>query len=209
MRILKKGAEASIILGDWFGEDAIFKVRELKSYRQSNIDTKIRVFRTLHEASFLTEAKKIGVITPLVYFVDRQKAEIVMQFVNGLRLKDIVNASDTSISKWFEEVGRYVARLHEANIIHGDITTSNFLIAEDKLSMIDFGLSFYSNKIEDKAVDIHLLRTVLQSANTDLSSKLMDHVFRGYFELSNRNKVNDFLKRLKIVERRGRYKFNE
>ena len=98
MRILKKGAEASIILGDWFGEDAIFKVRELKSYRQSNIDTKIRVFRTLHEASFLTEAKKIGVITPLVYFVDRQKAEIVMQFVNGLRLKDIVNAQKSGFT---------------------------------------------------------------------------------------------------------------
>src|SRR4030042_1167648 len=51
-----------------------------------------------------------------------------------------------------------------SHIINGDLTTSNMILNPDnKLYFIDFGLSFHSNKIEDKAVDLHLLKQALNA----------------------------------------------
>lgn len=203
--LLSKGAEAAIYLGEWFGQAAIFKIREAKRFRHPTLDSKIRRLRTLHEASFLAEARRLGIATPLVYFVDRNRAEIVMQFIPGRRLKEVIEEGE-AIGRWCREAGRYMARLHRGDIVHGDLTTSNFIIADDSLVLIDFGLSFYSSRLEDRAVDLHLLNSIAKSAHNIYADRVMEAVEEGYLEVAGRSEMDSVLKRMKDVERRGRYK---
>ena len=204
---LKKGAEASLYQTEWFGKEAIRKVRVLKTFRQSALDIKLRESRTRREALFLREAKRVGVTTPLVYFVDVNKTEIIMQFIPGRRLKEIIDAYKENISlKWCREAGRYIARLHSGKIIHGDLTTSNFIISHNRLILIDFGLSFYSQRLEDKAIDIHLLNMMVQSAHYIYAEKIMHAVQMGYQEIVGESDSLSLLERMKVVELRGRYK---
>ena len=49
-------------------------------------------------------------------------------------------------------------------IIHGDLTSSNIMInltAEHKVYIIDFGLSSFSENIENKAVDLNVFEKSL------------------------------------------------
>ena len=39
------------------------------------------------------------------------------------------------------------------------------IIKENKIYFIDFGLSFFSSRIEDRAVDLHLVKEALQSTH--------------------------------------------
>lgn len=61
-------------------------------------------------------------------------------------------------------IANSVAEMHSKGVIHGDLTTSNMMIrvnANDEIAdlyLIDFGLSQFSNKIEDKAVDLYVLK---------------------------------------------------
>ncbi len=206
-KLIKKGAEASIFRANWFGSPSIRKIRIPKSFRQSTLDSKIRESRTRHEASFLSETKNTGVMTPIVYFVNIKHAEIIMQFIDGICLKEIIDkCDDYNLKKWCREAGRYIARLHGNEIIHGDLTTSNFIISNDKLILIDFGLSFYSQRIEDKAIDIHLLKMVSTSAHSLYADMIITSVLSGYKEICGKLNYNDVLNQLKDIELRGRYK---
>ena len=64
---MKKGAEADIYLIEWAGSKAISKIRAPKPYRHSDLDLAIRKQRTIHEANFMSAAKKAGVRSPFVY----------------------------------------------------------------------------------------------------------------------------------------------
>src|SRR3989344_338537 len=82
----------------------------------------------------------------------------------GKFLEDILDGlSISERNKICRQIGQEISKLHEQNIIHGDLTTSNMIYYKDKIYFIDFGLSFFSHKIEDKAVDLHLLKKALQS----------------------------------------------
>jgi len=75
--------------------------------------------------------------------------------------------------------------------------------SEDKIYLIDFGLSFHSTKIEDKSVDIHLLKQALESKHYQFYEKLLENFIEGYKKSKNSKET---LKRLEKVEERGRYK---
>ncbi len=205
-RLIRKGAEADIYIGEWFGRKAIFKIRKPKPYRQPDLDSGIRKRRTLREASFLVDARKAGVSTPLVYFVDPEKAEIVMQYIKGKRLKEIISDSKQSdVYTLYSEVGRSIAKLHKDKIIHGDLTTSNFLVINDFLVFIDFGLAFSSQRLEDKAVDLHLMKEVLESAHSKVADKAFSKILEGYSEFSGVKMFKDLVNKVREIERRGRY----
>lgn len=204
---MSRGAEAAVYLGDWFGEEAVFKIREAKQFRHPVLDSKIRRSRTLHEASFIAEARRLGVTTPLVYFIDRKRAEIVMQFIPGRRLKEIIEEDGAeAAAQWCREAGRCIARLHRGRVIHGDLTTSNLIVSGDRLVLIDFGLAFYSTRVEDRAVDLHLLNMVAQSAHHSAADRIISEVAKGYKEIMGQDDAEQVSKRMKEVERRGRYK---
>lgn len=197
MQLAKKGAEADIYLVDWRGKPAVAKVRSVKPYRHRALDSSIRKQRTVHEANFMSAAKVAGVPTPFVYFVDPEKAEIVMERVNGRPAKDVLD------KKLCREMGRYAALLHGANIVHGDLTTSNF-IANKKLVLLDFGLSYYSERTEDMAVDVRLIKEVFTSAHISTKGAFASFV-KGYESVAGRKRTARILANVREIEQRGRY----
>ena len=155
LRVIAKGAEADLILDpDWNGRRALIKRRGEKRYRHPQIDRQVRRFRTLHEADIIHRAKEAGVATPLIYQVDADGASIVMEYVEGERVRDIVNAlGDDENRELFRIIGFEAGRLHGAGLIHGDLTTSNMIRVADRVVFIDFGLGEVSRETEKRGVD--------------------------------------------------------
>lgn len=196
--LIKRGAEAEIRLIDWYGKKAISKLRIPKPYRNKVLDESIRKHRTIHEAYMLHIAKNTGISTPCIYFLDPINSEIIMEYIDGITVKDMID-KDIELSR---EMGKIVGKLHKNDIIHGDLTTSNFLLKKDKLVLIDFGLSFKSKRIEDKAVDIRLVKEVLSSAHVDIFEKALELFLDGYNSVYEIDKI---LEKVKKIEMRGRY----
>ena len=190
--LIAKGAESNILKSSYLGEKAVIKDRVPKGYRIAEIDDKIRRARTKEEAKLLSDAKRAGVKTPILYDVDLTKKAITMQEIEGQMLKDVID-DDLAF-----RIGREVAKLHSADIIHGDITTSNIMLEDGKLVFIDFGLGRYSNLNEDKAVDLLVLKKSLQSIDYNLAIRYFDLVLKGYGNDSISKTISD-------IESRGRY----
>lgn len=249
-KILQRGAEAVIILED----GKIIKERIKKSYRIPELDEKIRKLRTRSEAKLIEKAAKI-IPAPKMQKLDEKNKRIFMDFEEGKKLSD--NLDDFPIERQkeiCEKIGENVAKLHDENIIHGDLTTSNMIYVNDgakidkqrdslrlnlsvglssgrasgkgknsfkgisleqkfkgefdkeklcSLYFIDLGLGFISPKIEDKAVDLHLLKQALEARHFKNWEVLFDSVVEGYKISKNSGAV---FNRLKKVESRGRYK---
>ncbi len=198
MQLIRRGAEADIYATVWHGRKAVAKVRAQKPYRHEALDAALRRQRTVHEASLMSDAKVAGVSTPFVYFVDPKRAEIVMQFVEGRQAKDALDAP------LCRRIGRYAALLHKANIIHGDLTTSNFIVDGDRLVLLDFGLAYYSERTEDMAVDVRLIKEVFTSAHVGAKGAFSAFV-RGYEGVAGKKKTAKVLANVKEIEQRGRY----
>jgi TP53 regulating kinase-like protein len=202
-KLIKIGAEANIYLDDWNGIKVVRKTRRPKPYWREELDNKIRRIRTIKEAQFLTHVKRLGVLTPIVYFVDPFLGEIIMEYVDGMRVKDLLNTNLETGFIMLYEAGKDLAKMHKHNIIHGDPTTSNFIMRNGKLYFIDFGLSFYSTRLEDKAVDLHLLKQVMKSAHSEIFNKGFKVIIDGYQQIYGSAKP--ILDNIKEIERRGRY----
>ncbi len=198
-KIIQQGAEA-IILQE---KDNIIKKRVKKSYRIFEIDDKIRRRRTRSEAKLLTKASKL-ISIPEIIKVDQKTKKIIMEFINGKKLSDYLDKFPLKKQKEVcKLIGESTAKLHDADIIHGDLTTSNMILKDDKIYFIDFGLGFISHKFEDKAVDIHLLKQALEAKHFKNWEDLFREVLKGY-SISKDHKI--VLERLNKVEKRGRYK---
>ena len=197
MQLVKRGAEADIYLSDWHGKKAISKVRAAKPYRHPALDFSVRRQRTVHEASLMSAAKAAGVPAPFVYFVDPDRAEIVMELVEGQIARDVLDA------RLCRQMGRYAALLHSTNIIHGDLTTSNFITGKS-LVLLDFGLSYYSERAEDRAVDVRLIKEVFTSAHITLKGAFAIFV-RGYASVAGGKGAKKVLENVREIEQRGRY----
>ncbi len=209
--LIAKGAESDIIKSKWFDgfknyeSPAIIKRRLPKTYRISEIDSKIRKSRTKSEAKILSDVKKSGIITPIIYDVDLDKKEIVMEYIDGVTVKDLIdNVDDKRRMTISYQIGDYLSKIHNMDIIHGDLTSSNILIDnEGKLVFIDFGLSYYSNLIEDKADDLLVLKKSIKSVDYNKSVEVFNWILDSY-SLNTKNSSQIFDK-IEEIESRGRY----
>ncbi len=213
--IIKKGAEAVLVKGMWLDQEALYKVRLPKTYRIPQIDAKLRVDRTITEARILGALLEAGIPVPGLLDVDAKGGIIVMEFIHGQRIKDMVSALQGKLGPIFEKVGYLVAAIHELDIIHGDLTTSNIIYeskpdSEDiSFTFIDFGLARHSTSIEDKSVDIHLFKRVITSTHASMYNAMFPPFMAGYKRfLEEQGRSTDFIKisrRLEQIESRGRY----
>ena len=194
-KIIAQGAEAKIFLDD----NKIIKNRFPKSYRIKEIDYKLRGFRTRREAKILQKLDALNFPAPKIIRND-EKENIVMEKIEGKIVKDFL---DKDYEKLAAEIGKKVAILHNNSIIHGDLTTSN-MIFNKQIYFIDFGLSFFSEKAEDKAVDLHLLKEALESKHYKIWEECFKIALDAY--RTEAKKSNETLKRLEAVEKRGRYR---
>lgn len=209
-KLIRKGAEASLYYGHWFGKEVIFKYRIPKNYRINELDNKIRTSRTLNEARALIKVKNYGINVPQVYEIDAKNSTIVMKYIKGEKLKDVLNTlNNDKKEKYFRKIGQYAAILHKNGHIHGDITTSNLIITQnEEIFLIDFGLHEYSDSTEDKSVDLHLFKRVLISSHGKDYKLCFEAFLEGYAtEYGDRdlNECNEIIRNIKVIETRGRY----
>ncbi|MCS7094039.1 MAG: KEOPS complex kinase/ATPase Bud32 [Candidatus Aenigmarchaeota archaeon] len=204
MEIIKRGAEAILYLDYFEGRKVLVKERIKKPYRIEEIDIELRKERTRREVKLLTEARKIGVPTPQVFFVDEENAKIVMEFIDGKKVKDVVDfLSKEDLIKIFQQIGESIGKLHSFDIIHGDLTTSNMIIKEDLVYFIDFGLGFFSKRIEDKGVDLNLLREAVRATHYPFLNLIWENIVIGYKK--NFKDWEKVIKKVDEIEKRGRY----
>jgi len=200
MEVIAQGAEA--ILRKENGK--LVKERIKKFYRIDEIDKKLRKYRTRYEAKLIERSSKL-ISVPRILNVNEDKAVIEMEFIEGKKISDVLDKlPENERKKILKIIGNNVAILHNNNIIHGDLTTSNMILKDEEIYFIDFGLGFVSNKTEDKAVDIHLFKQALESKHYQHFEESYHHFLESYKEKSQN--FNEVLERLKQVEKRGRYK---
>lgn len=190
---LAQGAEAII----YKEGNTIRKSRMPKTYRHPKLDSFLRSTRTRHEANILSKLKDFP--TAQIKNVDEKNAIIETDFIEGKLVRDVLEKN----LELTTQIGKNVALLHAKNIIHGDLTTSN-MIVKDKVYFIDFGLSFISLKIEDKAVDLHLLDRALESKHYTIYPEAFNRIINEYRKhYIDADKV---LARFEGVKKRGRNK---
>lgn len=187
----ESGAEAEITLENGF----ILKRRIVKRYREPQLDLKIRRERNKKESRLMIKAaQKVNV--PII--IDTTEFSIKMEFIDGKKLKDEENL------KGFEKIiGEQIGLLHSLKIFHGDLTTSNILVKQDKIYLIDFGLAD-RGKIEDFATDIKVLFECVKASHTEFSKTAF---FEGYSKHMKDYKLVST--RLKKVYERGRYRIKQ
>ncbi|WP_174590177.1 Kae1-associated kinase Bud32 [Methanocella conradii] len=191
MALEKRGAEAVVLIED----DKVVKTRVKKSYRIDELDERLRRERTRAEAKIMSEARKLGIPTPIIYDVGR--FDLIMETITGVPLKDVIDEDSA------RKAGVLVGKLHSGGIIHGDLTTSNMLVKGDRIYLIDFGLSFWDEMLESRGVDVHVFYQTLISSHKD-HEKLMAAFAEGY--RSSFKGADEVLERVKEIEYRGRYK---
>lgn len=208
MKLLYRGAEADVFQGDWCGQPSVYKIRKPLAYRLPELDKLIRSQRTVHEAQMIHLSKLAGVSTPHLYYLSPHDALLVMEFLEGKRLKTILLEAGLArerVEALASEFGRSIARLHAAGIMHGDLTTSNVVVNGDDLSLIDFGLAIHSQRLEDQAVDLRLIKETLTGAHNTLSKPFMRSLLSGYSSVLGEKRAEAATKKLTEIERRGRY----
>ena len=191
--ILAQGAEAKV----YREQDKVIKHRFKKKYRITALDERLRKERTKSEAKIL---KKIG--KPRLISYSESDRSLTMEYIEGDLLREVLTKDElTSQQKKeiFSKLGEKVKAMHDKDIIHNDLTLTNIKLRAQEIVLLDFGLSFWSKRIEDKAVDIHVLKETVKAQVPDLAEELMQNFFVTYQEKT----VEEWLTK---VESRGRYK---
>jgi len=205
--LIKKGAEARLYLAEWHDRTVVMKKRLPKQYRPPKLDEQIRTYRTNHEPQLMHEAKKAGVPTPTIFLVDVKDATIVMEFIEGKQVKQLLGKFSKSERRLFcLKIGELIGKLHKCGIVHGDLTTSNMILnSEKKIFFVDFGLGEKTNELEARGVDMHLMKRALHSTHFRFTEECFEAVIEGYSEVLGAEIAKNVLDKIKEIERRGRY----
>ncbi|MBW0544883.1 hypothetical protein O181_084598 [Austropuccinia psidii MF-1] len=232
--LVKQGAEARIyklpLINGADGLDAtvLLKYRFPKTYRHPQLDASLTKNRLIFEARSLTRASKAGVRVPGLKALDLQQGWLMLEWIDGLTLREWLDIhqhqpqskSKDQLDRILTQVGAQLAKLHMADIVHGDLTTSNMMLREIKsdqtfkqfeVVLIDFGLSAANSLVEDKAVDLYVLERAFLSTHSDPSSQnltrsspLFEAVLEAYTKHLPKADSQSIINRLASVRLRGR-----
>ena len=195
MTLIGSGAEAEIYLDG----NIVEKRRVPKTYRISSIDDSLRKSRTKREFKIISKLYDAGLNVPEP--IRLEKFNLFIGFLDGLKLRDVFEDDYLNYSTM---IGKFIADIHNLDIVHGDLTTSNMIISNGNLYLIDFGLSKVSKRIEDKAVDLHLLKQALESYHYSVFDDSFNKIISVYSDICIDS--DEVLTRFDLVEKRGRNK---
>lgn len=193
------GAEARVTIGT----DRVTKRRLPKAYRHPTLDGRLRRERTATEARLTSLARREGVPTPVVYDVDPREGRLVVERVGETDLREGLTPDRV------RTVGRHLAAIHDAGFVHGDPTPRNVRIGEgrdarerdERSYLIDFGLGYHTDHVEDYAMDLHVFERSLAGTAADPDA-CREAFEAGYFERGDAA----VRERLRGIEGRGRYR---
>lgn len=155
-QLIKQGAEAKIYASSLItsSTDAsadkvamLLKYRFPKTYRHPALTASITAARTTAEARALVRCMRAGVNTPKLLCADEKHGVLGLEYIVGRSLREALGGGNEggeeeavsreppqpllSGSEALEAmglVGEQLARMHHANVIHGDLTTSNMML---------------------------------------------------------------------------------
>lgn len=197
------GAEAEVESDNWLARPIVAKRRRPKAYRDRRLDDRIRRERTRTEAALLAKARRAGVPAPVVYDIDGANHTLRMQRIRGPTLRDVLRDRPDEAGRWLAEWGRHVGRLHAAGLVHGDLTSSNAIVADGRLVLVDFGLAERSGELEDHGVDLVLAQRTIQSTHPATADAWFRRFLDGYAETNA--DAESVVKRMHEIRGRARY----
>lgn len=161
----------------------------------------------MHEPQIIHKAKEAGVSTPTIFMVDVVDATIIMEFVEGKQVKQILNdLTEEQRIQLCRCIGNLIGHLHGQGIIHGDLTTSNMILTpHGRIVFVDFGLSEISRELEVRGVDLHLMKRAFQSTHYKYAKECFEAAMEGYAEVLGDTVARDVLEKIREIEKRGRY----
>lgn len=205
IRVLGIGAEATIYLVKLREMPMVVKMRVPKPYRNPVIDRDVRTRRTLTEVRTMTRAHDLGVKVPHVLHVDLLNSAIYMEYVEGKELRYLLHGDPDESISYAGTLGDYLGRIHEAGMYHGDPVPSNVIVSERDLYLIDFGLSGYSNDVEEHAIDLNLVERSLESSFPSSSRRFIDEVWSAYEGVRGPERAEEVKRRVQEIRKRARY----
>jgi TP53 regulating kinase and related kinases len=130
-----------------------------------------------------------------------------MEFVEGKQVKQVLSYATRNDRRTLcFKIGVLVGNLHRHGVIHGDLTTSNMILtSEGKIFLVDFGLGEKSLEIEDRGVDLHLMKRALQSTHYQFAEKCFEEIMKGYVAILGSDEAEKVFEKICEIERRGRY----
>lgn len=209
----------------------ILKHRFPKTYRHPTLDRQLTKQRLVSESRVLVRAAKAGIAVPALRCLDLDNGVLGLELVHGQTVRQtlgggVEGAIDSQTQQSYVEcqlgekeesnllqgIGKVLARLHSANLVHGDLTTSNMILSPEsnEIVLIDFGLAYTSANVEDKAVDLFVLERAFLSTHPDknstsiLRSDKFEVILQGYAEHSTNKAWDGVKRRLDDVRLRGR-----
>ena len=244
--LIGKGAEADIRRASYLGWECVVKERVKKRYRLEELDTIIRLRRTVREGRFLYLIKDFGILSPYIWDIDKKRYTLTMSYIPGNLAKEEIERGNLDCCY---NIGVIVGKLHERDIVHNDLTTSNFIVVKEsgingigkdtedskdhrlssdlnqrdlgyskedkdslkidrelleknKVYIIDFGLGKFSSMLEDKAIDLIVLKKSIMSTHYRVFEDVWDRILEGYKVYREWKKVVDYMDE---VEKRRRY----
>ena len=192
-----RGAEAIVETIEWNGHTVVSKVRNKRGYRHPSLEKKLVVERLRSESRIMERLLSYGISVPAIYSVNTSDNSMFMEFIDGQTLERALRGKN--FKKHLVQTANILSQIHSLKVIHGDPTTSNFMVT-DKLYAIDFGLSSISDDNEDRASDLRVFLESLDSHHSEINGR--EVFLEAYSEWQDSKAV---LESLKVLELRGRY----
>ena len=197
MEMIFRGAEAVVEKIEWQGTPAISKVRNKRSYRHPDLEKRLVTERLRSESRVIERLLSEGVLVPSLYEVNIEKSQIIMEFIDGITLEKGLRTD--KFHGYLVSSAEIVSQIHSSGVVHGDPTTSNFMISED-IYAIDFGLSTFNDDAESRASDLRVFLESLEAHHSEISGR--EIFLEAYSKWKSSKEV---LEALEVLELRGRY----
>ncbi|KAI0031008.1 hypothetical protein K488DRAFT_79311 [Vararia minispora EC-137] len=233
---VSQGAEAALYKGTLHSASAplLLKHRFAKGYRHPTLDASLTKARVAGEARALMKCLRSGVSVPGIRFVDASAGVLGIEWIDGRSVRFLLGGGDEGVDdeeadeteeteeedalaeygvardELMRRIGTEIAKMHLADIVHGDLTTSNMMLRlpsasptnQPTLFLIDFGLAYTSALAEDKAVDLYVLERAFGSTHPD-AEPLFAGVLAAYEERMGKHWL-PVRRKLEDVRLRGR-----
>jgi len=192
-----RGAEAVVEKIEWQGSSAISKVRNKRSYRHPDLERRLVTERLRSESRVIERLLSKGISVPALYEVNIEKSQIIMELIDGITLEKGLRTD--KFHDYLVSSAKVLSQIHSSGVVHGDPTTSNFMISE-KIYAIDFGLSTFNDDAESRASDIRVFLESLEAHHSEISGR---EIFIEAYSAWESSK--EVLEALEVLELRGRY----
>lgn len=179
---LHLGAEAEVISGTWHGRPAVLKKRRPRGWRHPDLDASLTKKRMTNEVKLTIWLARRGAPVPAIWDVDIDESKIIMERIEGKPLIEILQSNEHD-EKLLIDVGKAIRELHRNAVNHGDLSTNNILITNQReVVLIDLGLSSREYDVEGFGIDLHVLHEILRASHPEVKGA-MDLVLKGYTAL--------------------------